>query len=120
MTRAFFDLKVWQKAQELASQVYQITKVFPKDEIFGLTMQLRRSAVSVEANIAESHGRYHPKDKIRVLYIARAEIFEIESHLRIALDQKYLSEKNFKIIDESYNGLAIGLNCMISGLAKKS
>jgi four helix bundle protein len=61
MTRAFFDLKIWQKAQILAVQVYKVTKAFPKDEIFGLTMQLRRSAVSVAANIAESHGRYHLK-----------------------------------------------------------
>ncbi|MFH1366479.1 MAG: four helix bundle protein [Patescibacteria group bacterium] len=118
MTRAFFDLKIWQKAQKLAEQIYRITRVFPKDEIFGLTTQLRRSAVSVAANIAESHGRYHFKDRIRSLYISRAEIYEIRSHLRIALSQNYLSEKNLKILDDAYDGLAIGINCFVKASHK--
>ena len=120
MTRAFFDLKIWQKAQELANQIYKTTKAFPKDEIFGLTTQLRRAAVSVAANIAESHGRYYIKDKFRTLYISRAEIYEIRSHLRIALNQGYLTTGNFEILDHSYDGLAIGINCYIKNTPKKS
>jgi len=119
MARAFFDLKIWQKAQSLAEQIYKVTRVFPKDEIFGLTTQMRRAAVSVAANIAESQGRFHYKDKFRTLYISRGEIYEIQSHLRIALSQHYLTERNFEILDESYNGLIKGINSLIYNLSKK-
>ena len=96
MARAFFDLRIWQKAQSLAEQIYKITQSFPREEVFGLTSQLRRAAVSVTANIAESHRRFHYKDRFRILYISRGEIYEIQSHLRIALSQNYLTDKNFK------------------------
>jgi len=119
MTGAFFDLRIWQKAQKLAEEIYKTTKLFPKEELFGLTNQLRRSTVSVAANIAESQGRYYYKDKIRVLYISRGEIYEIQSHLRIALSQKYLSNKKFKFLDKNYDGLAKGINCLISNLSNK-
>ncbi len=119
MARAFFDLRIWQKAQSLAEQIYKITQSFPREEVFGLTSQLRRAAVSVTANIAESHRRFHYKDRFRILYISRGEIYEIQSHLRIALSQNYLTDKNFKILDENYNGLAKGINCLISSLSKK-
>ncbi|MFH0951655.1 MAG: four helix bundle protein [Patescibacteria group bacterium] len=118
MVHSFLDLKVWQKAQYLAEQIYRITRTFPKDEVFGLTTQLRRSAVSVAANIAESHGRYHYKDKLRSLYISRAEICEIRSHLRIALSQNYINKKDFKTIDDDYDGLTIGINCFIKSSHK--
>ncbi|MDZ7798860.1 MAG: four helix bundle protein [Patescibacteria group bacterium] len=96
MTGAFFDLRIWQKAQKLAKEIYKITKLFSKDELFGLTNQLRRSAVSVAANIAESQGRYYYRDKIRVLYISRGEIYEIQSHLRITSSQNYLPNKKLE------------------------
>ena len=106
------------KSTKLAEEIYKTTKLFPKEELFGLTNQLIRSAVSVAANIAESQGRYYYKDKIRVLYISRGEIYEIQSHLRIALSQNYVLNKKFKVLDKSYDGLAKGINCLISNLSE--
>ena len=85
MTKAFYELRIWQKGYELLMEIYRITSTFPKKEQYGLTSQLRNSANSVIANIAEGHGRYYFADKVRVLYTARGEVEETRSHLRVAL-----------------------------------
>ena len=78
------QLKVWQKAMDLAEQCYQVTRTFPKEELFGLTSQIRRAAVSVPANIAEGHGRYHTKEFLNHLSIARGSLMEVETHLQLS------------------------------------
>lgn len=88
----FSELDVWKRSRELANHTYGITKRFPKDEMFGLTNQMRRAAVSVVSNIAEGCGRQHSKDAIQFFYIARGSVFELEAQLYIASDQKYLEE----------------------------
>lgn len=77
----FSDLDVWQEAHELVSLVYEVTNNFPKTEVFGLTSQLRRAAVSVTANIAEGFSRYHYKDRLRFYYDARGSLSEVQSEL---------------------------------------
>lgn len=77
----FSDLDVWQEAHELVSLVYEVTNSFPKTEVFGLTSQLRRAAVSVTANIAEGFSRYHYKDRLRFYYDARGSLSEVQSEL---------------------------------------
>ena len=67
-SKSFKELIVWQKAHQFVLAVYKMTKSFPKEEIFGLTSQFRRAAVSIPANIAEGYGRYHYLDKIRIIY----------------------------------------------------
>ncbi|MCJ8164940.1 four helix bundle protein [Pontibacter sp. E15-1] len=88
----FTELDVWKKSRELANDIYSITKSFPKEELFGLTNQMRRAAVSVVSNIAEGCGRQHTKDAIQFFYIARGSAFELEAQVLIAYDQKYLAE----------------------------
>lgn len=71
MLKTYTELKVWQKAHELALKTYKETKNFPKDEKFGLISQMRRAAVSVPANIAEGYSRNHKKEYVQMLYIAQ-------------------------------------------------
>jgi four helix bundle protein len=78
------QLKVWQKGMELAERCYQETRAFPKEELFGLTSQIRRAAVSVPANIAEGHGRYHTKEFLHHLSVARGSLMEVETHLQLS------------------------------------
>jgi four helix bundle protein len=67
----FKDLRVWQKGKELALKIYSLTSVFPKEECYGLTSQMRRSSVSIPCNIAEGFNRYYSKEYRRFLYIAQ-------------------------------------------------
>jgi len=81
---SFRDLIVWQKGLEIAKDIYKITSSFPKDEIFGLTSQMRRSAVSISSNIAEGRGRSSKKDFANFLYIAQGSLYELETQLTLA------------------------------------
>jgi four helix bundle protein len=81
---SYRDLKVWQFAIDLAEHVYALTRDFPRDELYGLTTQMRRAAVSVAANIAEGHGRETTGAFIQFLRIAQGSVKELETHLIIA------------------------------------
>ena len=94
----YIKLEVWIETRKLANIIYDASKQFPKEELFGLTNQLRRCAVSVPSNIAEGCGRQTTKDTIRFLYISRGSLYELETQCYIAFDQKYLDENNFNII----------------------
>jgi four helix bundle protein len=119
MKNSFRDLKIWQKGYELLMKIYEVTAKYPPEEKYGLSADTKRSANSIIANIAESHGRYFFKDKIRVLYVARGEIEEVRSHLNVALGRKYLSKEDFEFLDKEYEGLGVGLNFYIHDLIKK-
>ena len=118
MAKAFYELKIWQNGYELLMEVYKITSTFPKEEQYSLTSQLRNSANSVIANIAEAHGRYYFADKVRVLYTARGEVEETRSHLRVACGCKYVNEELFNRLDEEYEGLSKGISGYIRSLKK--
>src|SRR5690349_6417255 len=77
------QLLVWQKAMDLAVHCYEVTKVFPADERYGLTSQIRRAAVSIPANIAEGHARFYTKEFLHHLSIARGSLAEMETELMI-------------------------------------
>lgn len=83
-TQTYRDLIVWQKAKELALNVYRATEVLPKSELYGLTSQMRRAAISVSSNIAESYHRFHVKEKNQLLAVAFASGSELESQMEIA------------------------------------
>ncbi len=83
-TKSFKDLVVWQKSKDLAVAVYQLTEAFPKSELYGLTSQMRRAAVSISSNIAESYHRFHRKEKQHLLSIAFGSGAELESQTEIA------------------------------------
>ena len=89
--RSYRDLIVWQKARELVKKVYEGSESFPRNEVFGLTQQMRRAAVSVPSNIAEGYGRGSRPEYIRFLHIARGSLYEIETQLLLAEDLGYLS-----------------------------
>lgn len=84
MSRGFRDLLVWQKAMQLTVSVYQLSKGFPRQEIYGITSQKRRSAVSIASNIAEGHGRLNAKEFGQFLGIARGSTYELQTQLELA------------------------------------
>ena len=92
MGSSYRDLLVWQKAMELVNQVYSVTDDFPQNELFGLTSQIRRSAVSIPSNIAEGHGRNSNKEFLRFIYIALGSLAELDTQTEIATRQQMLTE----------------------------
>jgi four helix bundle protein len=82
--KSYRDLHVWQEAMALAEQGYRLTRAFPKEEMFGLTSQIRRAASSIPANIAEGHGRENTQSFIQYLRIAQGSLKELETHLLLA------------------------------------
>ena len=91
----FKELRVWAKAHELTLMIYRLTREFPRDEIYGLISQMRRSAVSIGANIAEGCGRRTDGEMARFLQIARGSASETEYHLLLARDLRFLSESDY-------------------------
>lgn len=92
----YHQLKVWQLSMDLVEECYRATKRFPKEELFGLTSQIRRAAVSIPANIAEGQGRQHTREFLNYLSMARGSLMELETHLLLSqrvgfLDQTQLS-----------------------------
>lgn len=111
----FKELKVWQKGRSLVKEVYMMTKQFPEDERFGLTSQLRRSAVSIPSNIAEGSGRGTGKDFSKFLNISLGSAYELETQLILSYDLNYISENTF-------NGISIKIGeiqKMLHGLGNK-
>jgi four helix bundle protein len=82
--RDYRDLDVWQAAMTLAQRCYEVTKRFPKDEMFGMTAQIRRASASIPANIAEGRGRQGTKEFLSFLSIARGSLMELETHLMLS------------------------------------
>lgn len=89
------DLLVWQKSMSLAKEIYLFTESFPQHEIYGITNQMRRSAVSVPSNIAEGHGREAPKEFARFLRIARGSLSELQTQLYLSTDLNYGDNTQF-------------------------
>lgn len=109
------DLIVWQKAMDLVTEVYSVTKNLPKDELYGLTSQLRRAAVSVPSNIAEGNARTSSGDYLRFLSIARGSNSEVEIQLLICVRLDYLLEEDIK----TALGLCEEIGKMITTMIKK-
>jgi four helix bundle protein len=94
-TKKFTELIVWQKAHQFVLAIYKETQKFPKEEIYGLTSQLRRAAVSVAANIAEGYRKRGPKDKVRYLNISEGSLEECHYYLILAKDLNYADTEIF-------------------------
>jgi four helix bundle protein len=97
----FKELRVWSKAHELAILVYKLTRAFPRDEVYRLTSQVRRSAASIGANIAEGYGRHSDGEMTRFLQIARGSASETEYHLLLAKDLGFLQEADFQVAEQA-------------------
>jgi len=96
----FKKILVWQKSISLVTKIYTATSIFPKEEMFGLTSQIRRSSVSIPSNIAEGAGRESTKDFLRFLYISLGSIFEMQTQLEIAKNITYIKEEEFNNLYE--------------------
>lgn len=108
----FEKLDVWHKALEYANRIYAISRRFPDDEKFGLTSQMRRSAVSISSNIAEGSGRSSDKDFARFIEIGYSSLMECVSQTHIAKNEDFLQPKEF----EELQKMAGDLSRMMSGL----
>lgn len=106
---SYKDLDVWQKAMQLADKVYDTTSDFPSDERFGLTQQIRRSAVSIPSNIAEGSGRSGTGELLQFLSIARGSLAELETQLILAHRRKFVSNESKDLL----LGLCVDVNKMI-------
>ena len=95
------NLKVWQKAVALATEVYRVTGSFPKEEAYGLTSQIRRSVVSIASNIAEGAGRNYQKEFAQFLSVAYGSAYELETQIIIGKNLNYLSASDFEVLEKS-------------------
>ena len=120
MSHSHKDLIVWQRARALAGEIYRTTETFPKHEIYGLTSQLRRAAVSVASNIAEGQGRLTKGEFQHFLGQSRGSLLELETQLGIALDLSYLSLDRIEILESKTTEVRRLLNGLIDSLRGKS
>lgn len=112
MVQSFRDLVVWQRAMQMCVAIYRLTKDFPREEVYGLTSQIRRAAVSVASNIAEGHGRLTTGEYKQFLGMSRGSNFELQTQLEIA---RALGFGAAKLLDEA-EGLSFEVGKMISGI----
>ena len=114
--RPFQDLRVWQRAHKLTLDVYCATRPFPKEELYGLTSQLRRAASSIPANIAEGCGRSTSRDFGRFLCLAAGSASELEYHLGLARELELLDPSTYESLRQEVNGVKRMLNSLTQKL----
>ena len=112
--RSFTDLIVWQEGHKMVLMVYQRTKSFPKEEIFGLTNQVRRAAVSVTSNIAEGFNRKSEKDKMHFYVMAQGSVAEIQNQLLVARDVGYMNKDDFSELTDR----TVDIHKLLTGLIR--
>jgi four helix bundle protein len=114
--KSFTDLIAWQEAHKFALAIYKVTKNFPKEESFGLTIQLRRAVVSITSNLAEGFSRGTLKDKANFYCIALGSTTEVQNQILMARDLHYIIPLEFQNIAEQ----SVKVNKLINGLIKKT
>ena len=114
--RSFTDLDAWKEGHKLVLMVYRVTKTFPKEEIFGLSSQMRRCVVSITSNIAEGFSRQSYKEKIQFYSLALGSTTELQNQLLVARDVGYLSKKEFQKTAEQ----SVIVHKIVNGLIKSS
>ena len=110
------DLIVWQKSMALVRRLYEVTRAFPQEELFGLTSQMRRAAVSIPSNIAEGYGRIYDKERINFLSIALGSASELETQLIISNDLGFMNEADSAGLSSLNNEVILMLSSLIKGL----
>ena len=118
MEKSFYfeNIIAWQKAHEFVLSVYTLTKQFPKDELFALTSQFRRAAVSIEANIAEGCKKLSKADKLRFLNISEGSLEECRDYIVLSRDLKYISQEDFESLKDLSNQVGWFLNSYAKGI----
>lgn len=110
----FTELEVWKEARQLVKMVYECLHSFPKEELFALQSQIKRSAISIPSNIAEGCGRNHIKDTIQFLYIARGSAYELETQLYLSSDLNFIGDERLNLLLEKLKRIRI----LLAGLIK--
>ncbi len=113
MITSFTDIEAWKASHALALLIYKTTGLFPKEEQYGLTSQLRRAGVSVASNIAEGYGRSTKNDRERFYTMASGSLYEVKSQLILARDLKYIDENCFETLAQQANAAHRLLNGLI-------
>ncbi|MCU1249128.1 MAG: hypothetical protein JWQ49_2157 [Edaphobacter sp.] len=116
MVESYSDLKVWQRAIEMTLVIYRVTTGFPKEEVFGLTGQIRRAGVSVASNLAEGYGRGSKGEYKQFLAMARGSNLEVQTQLFIATKLGYGNSAQLKTADDLSNEVSKMLNSMLAKL----
>ena len=116
---SFESMPVWQKGMELAERVFAITETLPRKEDYGLTSQIRRSALSVPGNITEGFGRRHTKEKLNFYYVSRGSLAETKSHLVYGFKVGYFRESDLTSLSELVANLSEELNKLISSFTSQ-
>jgi four helix bundle protein len=114
--RSFTDLKAWQEGHKLVLLIYTISRKFPREEIYSLTSQMQRAAVSITSNIAEGFGRQTYKEKIQFYYLAQGSLIELKNQILIARDIDYLNKETFNRLADQANAT----HGLLQGLITKS
>jgi len=117
---SYRDLRIWQEAVDLALAVYRATAAFPKHELYGLSSQMRRAAVSVSSNIAEGKGYGSNAEFGRFLFHARGSLLELQTQIVIAQGLEYLSKEQAMSLTQTTNDLGRGLNGLIETVRQPS
>ena len=117
-SRSFMDLECWKRAHEFVKAVYSATKQFPEDELYGLTSQFRRAAVSIAANICEGYRKLSRADKLRFLNIAQGSLEECRYYIILSHDIEYIDQATHDNLDYMLSGVSWKLNGYAEAISK--
>ena len=117
---SYKNLEAWKKSMELVKEIYLLTKKYPKEELFALTSQTKRAAISIPSNIGEGVGRNYKKDTIQFLHIARGSLYELETLLNIAIMVGIIDQNEFDVYPSKLDELQRILNGLIRSYEKRS
>ena len=120
MSASFKDLRVWQEAMKFALDIYRTTTQFPRHELYGLSQQLRRAAVSVPSNIAEGKGHRSDREFGHYLLHARGSLLEVQTQVMIAKELQYISNEDAQRLLASSDAIGRSLNSLINSIREKA
>jgi four helix bundle protein len=120
MSASFKDLRVWRESMKFVVEVYRVTGQFPKHELYGLSQQVRRAAVSIPSNIAEGKGHRSNGEFGRFLLHARGSLLEVQTQVMIAKELQYLSTEEAKCLLASADGIGRSLNSLINSMSENA
>ena len=113
------DLRTWQQSMDMVASIYEKTKTFPKEELFGMVSQIRRAAVSVPSNIAEGYARGTDREKLHFLKISSGSMSEVDTQLLLCMKLGYLNPETYEELSEMVTSVWKQLNALISSIKKR-
>lgn len=117
--KSYRELRVWQQSVDFCVKVYKVTSIFPKEELYGLTLQIRRASVSIPSNIAEGQARNTTGEFSQFLGISKGSLAEVDTHLEIAKRLGFLSSESFQLFENEIETIGKMLNALQNALPKK-